>query len=185
MLYDGLEPQKMTVSDLHDFYWKVGSSVLFMDDLSSVESVFFDFAEPWHEDGTVSTGSKLAKRFDVISAQAILHVLSLDQCKAFLRNALASLKPSNGLFFGTCVGATTPSDWNVTPTRGLEGRAEAPRFLHNAETLRAALLESGFADAVVSLVSMQERVETQIASETKQGLASGASMARLVFSARS
>ena len=152
MLHDGLDPQKLIVSDLHDFYWQVGQKVLFKDDLKNVEAVFLDFTGP--RDKFIDTsGAKLEERFDVVSAMAILHVLSQDQCVRFLENAYACLKPNNGVLFGYCVGSSIPSEWGKTPTKGLQDRIEAPRFLHSQQSLTELLTSIQFREVQVSTVA--------------------------------
>ena len=143
MLHDGLDPSKLVVSDLLSFYWETGSSVLFRDDMSTVESHFLDFADASF--AVLGKPAEWEQAFDVISAQAILHVLSEEQCTTFLRHALHCLKPGCGMLLGTCVGATeaVPS-WGETPTKGLPGRKKETRYLHSVESLTALLLRLGF-----------------------------------------
>ena len=154
MIFDGLQQHKLTVSDLHDYYWNLGEKVLFRDDLKSVKSVFLDFSVPWKDLGPeFQEGFKA--QFDVITAMAILHVLAAEQCRTFLQNAYLCLKPNNSILLGYCAGATQPSDWGVTPTKGLPGRVEAPRFLHSKESLESLLQSVGFIDIIVSAAPRQ------------------------------
>jgi hypothetical protein len=181
MLFDGLQQHKLTVSDLHDFYWNVGEQILFRDDLKSVESVFVDFSVPW-KDLEPETQERFTARFDVITAMAILHVLAAEQCLTFLQNAYLCLKPkNNSTLLGYCAGSTQPTDWGATPTKGLQGRTEAPRFLHSKESLEALLLSVGFIDIVVSHAP-QKALESQVMREVMKG--GGIEMILLNFTAR-
>ncbi|KAJ3318261.1 hypothetical protein HDV06_000704 [Boothiomyces sp. JEL0866] len=143
MISDGLRQDSVTVSDLTDGYWNVGAKVLFKDDLK-VKSVFTDFAT----DPVIG----LEPGFDVISAQAILHVLSKPQVEQFLKNCFKFLN-TDGILFGTCGGSEVAKDWEEpTPTKGLEGRVATNRFLHSVESLTDLLTMIGFHDIQVSVV---------------------------------
>ncbi|KAJ3255505.1 hypothetical protein HK103_006230 [Boothiomyces macroporosus] len=144
MISDGLNPSSITVSDLTDVYWQTGKAVLFKDNLN-VKAVFTDFA--------TESPVGLEPGFSAISAQLILHVLSKDQCQHFLSNCFKYLV-SGGMLFGTCVGsATEPHLWGKTPTKGLNGRQEHERFLHNKESLTQLLESFGFKVKVGTLES--------------------------------
>ncbi|KAJ3274297.1 hypothetical protein HDV01_003141 [Terramyces sp. JEL0728] len=135
MITDGLNPSSITVSDLTNIYWETGRSLLFKDNLT-VKSVFADFA--------VGSPVGLEPGFNAISAQLILHVLSKEQCEYFLSNCFKYLA-KGGVLFGTCVGsAKEPIVWGKTPTKGLEGRQETERFLHNKDSLTDLLKSFGF-----------------------------------------
>ena len=165
MILDGLAQQNLIVSDLHDFYWNLGKSVLFQDDISSVNSVFMDFAVPLDVECT----ARFKNRFDVISAQKILHVLSKEQCICFLRNIFDCLNANNGILFGTCIGGIESSEWELTPTKGMSGRVETPRFRHSKETLEALLVRLGFADVQVSCAARDLPALTDADKERMSG----------------
>ncbi|KAJ3105054.1 hypothetical protein HDU96_008734 [Phlyctochytrium bullatum] len=169
MIRDGLDPAKLVVTDLHDAYWDMGKSLLFNDDPQGFKVVFGDFAT---EEPSMVKLHDFEGAFDVISAQAILHVLSKEQCIAFLRNCSASLKgDGKSVLFGTCIGMVLEAqNGDPTPTKGLPGREALPRFWHTKDTLAALLKDVGFKQVEVDLVATMT---------DKEGVEKG----RLVFTA--
>ncbi|KAJ3219547.1 hypothetical protein HDU67_000492 [Dinochytrium kinnereticum] len=161
MIHDGLPPTNLVVSDLHDVYWNFGKSILYQDQ-PPVQTIFGDFAaEPGADGMDLIKSESLADSFSVVSAQAILHVLSKEQCTTFLHNALRCLK-QDGTLFGSCVGnKVAPSAWGETPTKGMTGRPIAQRFLHSTDSLAALLGDIGF-----KCIDVREAVRNGAAAPT-------------------
>ena len=181
LLKDGLQCHQLTVSDLHDFYWETGKSILFKDRLDSVTSVFVDFSIPWQHMDPLHV-QELECKFDAISASAILHVLSSDQCTNFVSNAFRCLKPDcSSTLFGTCNGSPTPVPFGTIPIAGLPGRIEQSRFLHSPQSLEGLLLSVGFRNVCVS-VSKSEGSLSEVMKEIMNEFQ--VEMVRLTFSAQ-
>lgn len=179
LIVDGVSPYSITTSDVHEHYWNAGLA-LFMDDKKvsesdagstdeisststssalvnnttagkfSVEGVT-TFWGDWATPLSVRFAADLKGTFDAVLAKNVLHAFSAEQCDFFLARMFRMLK-SGGVFFGTCTGRATAKEWVRTP----DGSAQ--RWLHDRDTLEAALKKAGF-DGEISV----------IASETKEG----------------
>ncbi|KAI9209192.1 uncharacterized protein BJ171DRAFT_594969 [Polychytrium aggregatum] len=155
LIHDGVDPAKLSVSDLSDVYWNLGRDILFAGDEPSVERVFGDFttAESSSDLPHIVSAHGWVEKFDAVSAFAILHCLSKEQTDQFLVNCFQSLKWGGNLI-GWCVGTlnSAGSTTNVmTPTKGLPGREERPRFLHTADSLLLYLHSIGFSQVRVTV----------------------------------
>lgn len=156
MISDGLHPDCITVSDLTDCYWKIGKQVLFKDDIK-VKNVFTDFA---------NVNVSGVDTFDVISAQLILHILSKEQCEFFLRNCFKYLN-KQGILFGSCVSTSAePREWGATPTKGLVGREELQRYLHNQVSLRNLFQSIGYTDIIVDKIELKKEPDSDEAANS-------------------
>ncbi|ORY31126.1 hypothetical protein BCR33DRAFT_549910 [Rhizoclosmatium globosum] len=166
---DGVDVTKLVVSDLHDAYFRIGGEVLYSGD-TALDGV----GEWWGDLAVLGAAEKagLKGRFGIVSAQAILHVLSKGQVAAFLRECLACLQ-SGGVLYGMCVGSRVEGEWGVVPTKGLEelGREVSPRYLHSRESLEGLLRGVGFSDVVVNAVERGEGEDGRV-------------MAHLIFSGK-
>lgn len=176
MFLDGIvssPAEELVVSDLLPGYWDIGRDILFQDKerVAGVSSFFLDLATPTLPDDILSTYSS---HFDVVSAQAILHVLSKQQCHHFLRNIFTLLKSDKdgdggggGLVFGTCVGmkfqegevrmksSLSSSSQSVSSSSIPSSSTACPPsllqtpFLHTKDSLTSLLLELGYVDLCV------------------------------------
>ncbi|KAI9091740.1 hypothetical protein DFS34DRAFT_596982 [Phlyctochytrium arcticum] len=196
ILNAGLAPEILTASDVHDGYWQLGK--LLFDDadrIAGVTAVFGDMATENTDDLSQSIASSssfptetspktnspsralLPTIFQplppqtVLSATLVLHVFSLPQTAAFVRNAYRLLAPG-GLFFGSCVGAAREGQWRTVkgvapdtaidyakpPTSPSDPLVEPPppsdqipRYLHSQSSLTHLLTSSGFTNVSVSI----------------------------------
>ena len=154
LLLDGLPASQLVATDLHDSYWEIGKQVLFQDPHHlGVTAVFGDLAVPVTASDMVSV-SGWEGRFDAVSAQAILHVFTEQQCGDFLAQVVRCLKPGGVLFGTAAVSASEARLWGEVPTRGLKDREAAPRFLHSMGSLRMALEGCGLVDVRVGVQEM-------------------------------
>jgi SAM-dependent methyltransferase len=196
LIVDGVSPLSITTSDVHELYWDAGLS-LFMDrecNLQKEKSTAGTSSEGVIEENVDNIGSRynvegvttfwgdwatplsvrfaadLKGTFDAVLAKNVLHAFSAEQCDFFLARMFRMLK-SGGVFFGTCTGRAVAKEWVRTP----DGSAQ--RWLHDRDTLEAALRKAGF-DGEVSVVS----------SETKEGGAGPTDLVKdkryLTFTAR-
>ncbi|KAJ3385921.1 hypothetical protein HDU84_001897 [Entophlyctis sp. JEL0112] len=172
MVTDGLPASRLTVSDLHSAYFDIGQRVLF----AGAEDLLAG-AHKWFGDLAVvgaALDAGLDGKFDAVSAQAMLHVMSAQQSSAFLSEIFLCLKSGrSAVLFGTCVGtqAAGGQEWSATPTKGMPGRVEAARFLHSSKSLAAVLSNIGYEN-----ISVEEHIRSSAGGESGE-------MVRLTFSA--
>lgn len=146
LLVDGVHPESLVASDVHDGYWN-GGSIIFMDEkrnsqLNQLCTIFANWSIPYptlNGDGLdVVLQQDLKLQFDAIMCFSVLHVLSKLQCENLLKRVFHALKP-NGILFGSCVGSDRAMEWEVCP----DGSG-AKRWLHSKESLARLLRNIGF-----------------------------------------
>lgn len=178
LISQGIAPDCIVATDLHRGYYDLGkelygfpspTAIANEKKLDLVRTAFGDMAAIDDQDQDAFDVSALGFQsyFDYASCFAIFHVLSADQTTRFLERVWRILKPG-GILFGWCVGAMEPCHWARTPN------GDAPRFLHNAESLKAVMLEVGFS-AVET-----EFIRRDAAPRTEWGVDN---MGRVVFTA--
>eukprot|EP00475_Leptophrys_vorax_P042861 TRINITY_DN807_c0_g1_i1.p1 TRINITY_DN807_c0_g1~~TRINITY_DN807_c0_g1_i1.p1 ORF type:complete len:324 (+),score=96.49 TRINITY_DN807_c0_g1_i1:1346-2317(+) len=151
LILDGVQPQDITVFDLHDGYWNLGMK-LFMDEGKiAVNQVFGDLAasSAGEEGGGIDLyAKKLVEKFDFVFALAVLHCLSEEQVNAFVGNVFRMMKTnSQAKFFGV-TGGTVGNAGNASGVLTPSGNNE--RFLHTAESLTTLLTAAGFINVKVT-----------------------------------
>jgi SAM-dependent methyltransferase len=143
LIADGVSPSSITITDLHDYYWKAGKRLYFDDEsnkLDGVTTIFGDFAtDPADIEKDIS--QDLTASFDCVICQAIFHVLSKKQSHFMIQRLFNVLKPG-GILLGQCVGAPQAREWAFTPD------GSAPRWLYSAESLTKELKSAGFTGEV-------------------------------------
>ena len=145
LIFDGIHPSSILVTDIHDTYWQAGLE-LYSDDtessrLNGVRSNFGDWATP-NDNSEADMAVDKVNTFNAVMCMAVLHVLSREQSQNLISRIFRVLK-SGGVLFGTCVGSVEAQEWALTPD------GTAPRWLHSVESLRAALLSTGFTGNIV------------------------------------
>eukprot|EP01097_Dermamoeba_algensis_P007014 TRINITY_DN4390_c0_g1_i1.p1 TRINITY_DN4390_c0_g1~~TRINITY_DN4390_c0_g1_i1.p1 ORF type:complete len:281 (-),score=54.69 TRINITY_DN4390_c0_g1_i1:347-1189(-) len=158
LLSQGVPADRLVVTDLHSGYFDLGKELFTLpsssneqsqeNKLAQVQATFGDMAASHDEvEGAINV-HKLGfeSHFDYASCFAIFHVLSAEQTLNFIKRVLRMLKPG-GVPFGWSVGSLQPGEWAKTP------KGDAPRYLHNADSLKALLLETGFSSAHVDSIA--------------------------------
>lgn len=151
LLVDGVPPESIYVTDLHDIYWNAGLQ-LYKESNSSfsvtkVNTFFGNIATPFSTSNQNDIASRMIDTFDVVLNMAVLHVVTEEESFNILSRIYYMLKP-NGVVFGYAVGASVARPWGLTPTNS------GQRFLHDKSTLEATLQRGGFQDISVTSQSV-------------------------------
>jgi len=158
LIDDGVSPKSITVSDIHDVYWKAGLR-LYLDDSTlphgkdrskDVKSIFGDWAVDLAAPNDIA--QNLQNSFDCVISLAILHVLSKKQSKNMLRRISRVLK-TGGILIGYCAGVVGQSqEWWNTPDD------KDKRWLYCAQDLKDEFSSVGMTDIVVVETPWEDRV---------------------------
>jgi hypothetical protein len=152
-------PRDATVAvDVVDTFWQLGLQ-LFMDtdrqpcrfyQANIIDDAVFPPVEVISTcDGEGGSGvSSLRHSCAVVSAMAVLHVLTKVEGEALLRKAALLLLPDGrGTLSGVTGGSAMPCEWPV---------ADKIRFLHSQASLKALLEALGYQDVQVHEISTVE-----------------------------
>ena len=140
---DGVPPECIVATDLHDVYWEAGRRLFGENSTFSVDKVRTIFGDltfpmaPASADGD-DAFSSLADTFHCVMCLAILHVLSKKQSENLLRRLCGMMK-EGGVLFGYAVGAVGAQEWAHTPNSSTERR-----WLYDVSTLQETMAECGF-----------------------------------------
>eukprot|EP01120_Amphizonella_sp_Union-15-10_P016780 TRINITY_DN9055_c0_g1_i1.p1 TRINITY_DN9055_c0_g1~~TRINITY_DN9055_c0_g1_i1.p1 ORF type:complete len:254 (+),score=28.25 TRINITY_DN9055_c0_g1_i1:96-857(+) len=152
LLYDGAKAQNIVGVDQYSQFLEFGFELFGDKELLQNRFIVSDFLV-----------DNLAKRltennfpisFDVIYASSILHLLTDEECKQFLKLAFSLLNPG-GIFFGQSVGASTP----VLVNR--ERKSNSLGYLQSPQSLTVLMEQSGFSDIMIHWKDRQDRDERQ------------------------
>lgn len=159
LIVDGILPECIYVTDLHDFYWNAGRRLF--DESSSpysvskVHSFFGNLATEFSKSNASDIVAELGSTFHTVLCLAILHTLTSEESTHMLARIHFILK-SGGMVLGTAVGAPVARQWGRTPTES------GQRWLHDVNTLQATLCSCGFEEVNVvpkahrSLTTLEE-----------------------------
>jgi len=163
LIVDGLLPECVHVTDLHDFYWNAGIRLFDESNstfsVSKVNTFFGNLATPFTTP-TVSNANDIVSgkkdMFHAVLCMAILHVLTYEESIHMLTRIHYILK-SDGVVFGHCVGSSIACQWGRTPTES------GQRWLHDRNTLESILQSCGFRE--ISVTQKEHRSVTALEEE--------------------
>lgn len=156
LIMDGIPPECIVATDVHDYYWKMGNK-LFMDDsiisnnqnslsAAAVQTIFGDFTTPLTGNEATDISGHMEGKFHAILCFAIFHVLSKEQSERMITRLFHILK-SDGMIFGYAAGSmNAPREWGRTPNN------TATRWLYSCESLEEMFKSKGFRN-----ISVQRR----------------------------
>ena len=150
LIADGVLPECIHVTDLHDFYWNAGLRLFDESNstfsVSKVNTFFGNLATPFNNSTTIATDDIITGKGDMFHAvlcMAILHVLAKEESTDMLMRIYHILK-SDGVVFGHCVGSPVACQWGRTPTES------GQIWLHDVSTLETMLHSCGFREVSVT-----------------------------------
>lgn len=146
MIVDGVPPESVYVTDLHDFYWNTGLRLFDVPNsafsASKVHTFFGNLATEFDPTNSADIVTSMKDSFHGVMCMAILHVLTREESVHMLKRVHYILKPG-GVVFGYAVGAPVACQWGRTPTES------GQRWLHDVATLEATFRDCGYRDISV------------------------------------
>lgn len=181
LIVDGVSPQSITTSDVHDAFWKAGNDI-FIDDGSRKDAPYSTagVTEIWGDWTTplkIRFVAHLKDSFTAILCKNVHHALSKQQCE-FFHARLFRVMAKGGVLFGTAVGRVSARLWARNPEN------TENRFLHSDISLKESLLRAGFTDVIVTSSVNKDDYENKLGTDPRGNLEIMKDRRYLVFTAR-